>query len=74
MSHEGPGHGDATLSLTEETADGGHLYQSWIICECNLAGLRARLGPPEHETTATAESVLAAAQAVLNTPGRVHWS
>lgn len=64
-------HGDATLSLTEETADGGRLFQSWEICACDLPGLRARLGPPHHESVATAEAVRATADAVLRIPGSV---
>lgn len=70
--HEGPGHGDVTLSLTEETKDGGRLFQSWKVCECTAVALRARLGPAQHESIATAEAVRATAEAVLNQPGAVH--
>ena len=64
-------HGDATLSLTQETGDGGRLFQSWTICDCTLPALRARLGPPAHESVATAEAVRATADAVLRVPGSV---
>jgi hypothetical protein len=84
--HQGPGHGDVTLSLTSETKDGGQLHRSWVICECSARVLRGRLGPPQRETIAsaeaviasaeaviaTAEAVIATAEAVLNVPGAVH--
>ena len=68
-SHEG--HGDATLSLSEMTADGGQVFQSWIICACTLARLRNRLGPPRHESYTTAEAVRAIGDAVLTQPGSI---
>jgi hypothetical protein len=70
--HQGPGHGDVTLSLTSETKDRGQLHRSWVICECSARVLRGRLGPPQRETIATAEAVIATAEAVLNVPGAVH--
>jgi hypothetical protein len=70
--HQGQGHGDVTLSLTSETKDGGQLHRSWVICECSARVLRGRLGPPQCETIATAEAVIATASAVLNVPGAVH--
>lgn len=70
--HEGPGHADVTLSLSGEAPGGGQWHQSWTVCECGLAGLRARLGSPEHESMADAEAVRRVAQFVLGDPGRVH--
>lgn len=67
--HEG--HANASLSLAEETADGGRVFQSWTICACTLAVLRARLGPAEHESYATAEATLEIGDAVLRQPGSV---
>jgi hypothetical protein len=64
-------HGNATLGLTEETADGGRIFQSWTICACTLAQLRERLGPPEHESVATAEATREIAAAVRRQPGSV---
>lgn len=64
-------HGNATLSLAEETTDGGRVFQSWTICACTLGPLRARLGPPEHESYATAEATREAGEAVLRQPGSV---
>jgi hypothetical protein len=69
--HTGPGHGDVTLSLTSETKDGGRVFQSWPICECSARVLRTRLGPPEHESIATAEATRAIAESVLRQPGSV---
>lgn len=66
-------HGDVTLSLTEETPGGGRVFQSWTICACGLDGLRARLGPPQHETVSTPEAVAALGKAALNQPGSVHF-
>lgn len=64
-------HGDVTLSLTRETADGGQIHQSWTICACHLPALQARLGPPQHESVATAEATRAIAETVLRQPGSV---
>jgi hypothetical protein len=68
------GHPDVTLSLTEERPDGGRVYQSWTICGCTLDGLRARLGPPEHESVATAEAVRSIGEKVRGQPGSVQIS
>jgi hypothetical protein len=65
------GHGNVTLSLAEETADGGRVFQSWTICACTLGALRARLGPPEHESFATAEATREVGEIVLGQPGSV---
>lgn len=64
-------HGETTLSLAEKRPDGGLHYQSWDICSCALAGLRARLGEPHHETLATAAQVLATGRAVQSVPGAI---
>jgi hypothetical protein len=69
--HEGPGHGEVTLSLVDKTADGGRTFQSWSICECSAARLRVALGTPQHEAVATAEAVRATGEAVLRQPGSV---
>lgn len=72
--HEGPGHGNVTLSLTTATPDGGRLFRSWIICECSA--LVQRLGEllpePAWETLSTAEAVRAGAEAARNIPGSIH--
>lgn len=65
-------HGDVTLALTEQMPDGSMLYQSWPICSCVLAVLRKRLGPPHHESLATAEQAAATARAVQSVPGIAH--
>ena len=65
-------HPDATLSLTEETADGGRIFQSWTICACTLPRLRAFLGQPEHESHATADATREIGAAVQRQPGSVH--
>ena len=72
--HEGPGHGDVTLSFTRQRPDGAWLHQSWTVCECSplVRKLDQVLGPPEHETVATLEAHRATAEAVLNVPGAVH--
>lgn len=67
--HGGPGHGDVILSLTEETPGGGRRFQSWTICDCALPALRSRLGPPEQETVADAETVRRTGEAVLAAGG-----
>lgn len=67
-------HGDATLSLTTTTPDGGSLYQSWTICACGVDGLRDRLGPPQNESYATADTARMIAEATANTPGNIHLS
>jgi hypothetical protein len=64
-------HGNATLSLAEQTADGGQVFQSWTICACTLGTLRKFLGPPEHESFATAEATSEIGAAVLRQPGSV---
>lgn len=69
--HTGPGHGDATLSLTEARPDGSRLHQSWTICDCTLPALRGRWGPPAVESVATAEASEAIGRAVLAQPGSV---
>jgi hypothetical protein len=69
--HDGPGHGEATLSLTEERPDGSRLVQSWTVCECTAKGLRTRLGEPGWETVATREATEAIGAAVLSQPGSV---
>jgi hypothetical protein len=71
MSDLHESHGDFTLSLTTETADGGRLHQSWTICDCTLPALRGMLGPPEHESVATAEATREIAETVLRQPGSV---
>jgi hypothetical protein len=72
--HEGKGHGDVTLSLSEATADGGRHYRSWTICECSplVQKLGQVLPEPEHESVVTAEAFRATADAVRNVPGAVH--
>ena len=70
--HEGPGHAGVTLSLTGEAPGGGNWHQSWEVCECGLAGLRALLGPPEFESVSDAEAVRRVAEFVRDDPGRVH--
>ncbi|GII88252.1 hypothetical protein Ssi03_62420 [Sphaerisporangium siamense] len=59
-------HGDVTLSLAEQLPDGGLLYQSWPICACTLEALRARLGPPRHQSLATREQVETTGRAILS--------
>jgi hypothetical protein len=72
--HEGPGHGDVTLSLAQRTADGGIWASSWTICECSP--LIRRLGEvlPDAPNTsyATAEAVKATAAAARDVPGAIH--
>lgn len=68
--HEGPGHGEATLSLTEVKPDGTRVIQSWTICDCTLPALRARLGPSEWESTADEETTRRIANAACQ-PGNV---
>lgn len=65
-------HGNATLSLAIPDHNGGRTYQSWEICACGVPGLQERLGPPQQESYADADTVRATAQAVLNTPGNIH--
>ena len=74
IRHEGPGHGDVTLSLATPTAQGGLLHRSWTICECSALVQRIEplLGAPHHQTIASREGVAASAAAVLNAPGTVH--
>ena len=69
--HTGPGHGEATLSLTEERPDGSRFLQSWAICDCTLPALRKAWGPPEWESVATREATEAIGLAVLDQPGSV---
>ncbi|MEV4287415.1 hypothetical protein AB0K40_18065 [Nonomuraea bangladeshensis] len=69
LDHTGPGHGDATLALTEVNEDGSMLFQSWGICSCGLQQMREKLGPPRMESYATAEQVLATGLAVMDVPG-----
>lgn len=71
--HEGPGHGEATLSLTEERPDGSRLHQSWTICDCTLPALRARWGAPAWESVATREATEAIGRTVLDQPGSVRF-
>jgi hypothetical protein len=54
VEHEGPGHGDVTLSLTWELPDGGRLHESWNVCECTGIVLRNNLGPAQNTSLATA--------------------
>jgi hypothetical protein len=68
-AHEG--HGTATLSLSEETADGGQVFQSWAVCACTLGRFRERLGPAQHESYSTPEAVRGIGEAVLNQPGSI---
>jgi hypothetical protein len=68
-THEG--HGTATLSLSEETAGGGQVFQSWAVCACTLDRFRERLGPARHESYSTPEAVRGIGEAVLNQPGSV---
>jgi hypothetical protein len=72
--HKGPGHGDVILSLSTTAKGGGLVHRSWTICECSglMSRLNCLLGPPEHETTATADAVRATADAVLRVPGAIH--
>ncbi|MFD0885978.1 hypothetical protein ACFQ08_15640 [Streptosporangium algeriense] len=65
-------HGIATLSLTEETPDGGLVYQSWKVCACLLPPLRVTLGEPFHEAMANREQVEATGRAVLGTDSGTH--
>jgi hypothetical protein len=69
--HEG--HADATLSLVEETADGSRLFQSWTICACALPALRARLGPPAHESYATKQATIEIGRTVLGQRGSIQF-
>jgi hypothetical protein len=72
--HEGPGHGDVTLSLAEVTAEGGYHHRSWTICECSalVQRLAEVLPEPQQESWATAEQVRATGGAVLAVPGVIH--
>ena len=72
--HQGPGHGDVTLSLATPTAEGGLLHRSWTICECSalVRKIEPLLGSPHHQTIATRQAVVDSAAAVLNVPGTVH--
>lgn len=72
ITHKGPGHAEAMLTLATTQPDGGLLHQSWTVCECGLAGLRSRLGQPQQESLATREQVRATALAVLQVPGVMH--
>jgi hypothetical protein len=72
--HTGPGHGEATLSISQEGPEGGRLFQSWMVCECTAEGLRAQLGTPAHESVATREATEAIGRAVLAQPGSVQLS
>ena len=65
MSDLHESHGDVTLSLTTETADGGRLHQSWTICGCSAKVVRMRLGPPQNESVSTAEATRVIAETVL---------
>jgi hypothetical protein len=66
------GHAVVTLSFTFDPGDGGRVFQSWDLCECSASPVRTRLltqiGPPDHETRASAAEVAATAQAVLRVP------
>lgn len=66
------GHAMVTLSMAFPLDDGGRQFESWDLCECSAAPLRARLlreiGAPDHQTRATAAEVAATAQAVLRVP------
>jgi hypothetical protein len=71
--HEGPGHGEATLSLTEVRPDGSRLTQSWTICDCTLPQLRARWGAPGWKAVATKEATEEIGRTVLSQPGSVQF-
>jgi len=62
------GHRIVVLSLTVEKDDGSRIFDSWDLCECSVAAVRLRLGPPAHHTEATEAETIAAAQAVLRVP------
>lgn len=72
MNHNGPGHDDVTLTLSETQPDGSTIFQSWTICGCTLPALRARLGDPQQETIASPQAVRDSGRAILNVPGAVH--
>jgi len=65
------GHGTATLSLGQDTPDGGRVLQSWTICACLLPRLRDLLGPVQHESYSTAAAVRRLGETVLAQPGTV---
>lgn len=72
--HEGPGHGDVTLSLSTPAGDGGLLHRSWTICECSalVRKITPLLGPPHQQTIASRQAVEDSAAAVRQVPGAVH--
>jgi hypothetical protein len=74
MANPHTSHGDVAMSLAEKLPGGGILYQSWTICACHLATLRAKLGPPQHEAIAAAEQVEATGRAVLSVDSGTHAS
>lgn len=65
-------HGTVTLSLTEQTQDGGLIYQSWQVCACIAPALRAQLGKPHHEAMADRAQVEATGRAVLSADSGSH--
>jgi hypothetical protein len=71
--HEGPGHGEATLSLTEVRPDGSRVTQSWTICDCTLPALRERWGPPAWESIADEATTRRIAEAARQ-PGNIIYS
>lgn len=72
-NHEGPGHGDVTLSITTAQEDDGRIIRSWVICECSplLAKLEPLLGQPAWESSADAQAVRQIADAATGVPGNV---
>ncbi|WP_280410561.1 hypothetical protein [Nocardia asiatica] len=62
-------HGNALLTLTTETSDGGRITQSWTICECSGTGIREGLGAPRQQSFATAEQVAVLARTALEQGG-----
>jgi hypothetical protein len=72
--HEGPGHGNVALSLSQRMTDGGIVSRSWTICECSPLVQRLEEVLPEapNVTYATEEAVKATAVAAREIPGAVH--
>ena len=73
INHNGPGHADVELTLGQRTRERGAIFQTWTICECSLPRLRAHLGPPHRESVHTLESLRATGNAIMQTPGAIHF-
>jgi hypothetical protein len=67
-----PEHGPALICVATANPHGDHFTQTWEICTCVFAELRDRLGPPAHETIATADAVTTTVAAIKDVPGVVH--